>query len=97
MHNEAEAFLRTLIHVASFLTAAFIMKCVLTLLHFIMSTQCVHCAALHYKHTVCVHTVLLSHYLTSTNGCLRPQLRLEIIICYDPLCFHTILSVHKET
>lgn len=52
MHNEAEAFLRTLIHVASFLTAAFIMKCVLTLLHFIMSTQCV-CTALC---CTCCHT-----------------------------------------
>lgn len=44
--------------------------------------------ALHYP---CCHT-------TSVNQqCLKTQLRLEIVTCYELLCFHTTCSILKET
>lgn len=54
-----------------------------------------HCS-LHHEYTA-LH--MLSHYLMSTNGCQKPQLRLEIIICYDSLCFRQcflFIKNHKQ-
>lgn len=51
-----------------------------------------------HTNTQRVHTALpmLSHYLVNQQ-CLKTQLRLEIVTCYELLCFHTTFSVLKET
>lgn len=50
-----------------------------------------------YKHTTHAHCITHAVTLPSVNQhCLKIQLRLEIITCYEPLCFHTF-SVLKET
>lgn len=51
-----------------------------------------------YEHTTRAHCITHAVTLPSVNQqCLKTQLRLEIVTCYEFLCFHTTLSVLKET